>query len=234
MVEKSILKFSDPELNNYIIKLKELEFDYNKYINQKIELEKILIEFQHQHTIELGSLILNILKLRKEKFHNDKELYEEAEKDEKQYQGQFNEEKDIEITILDNDQKTKLKKHFRKASVLCHPDKVCENNKKEAQEIFIKLKQAYDKNDLKKVKEILKELQKGSFKSNSDTTSEIENIKKLINQLKQKTKNIINEIISLESSETYLEIIKIKDWNKYFKKKKKQLKKEYKDLKKSE
>ncbi|WPC10980.1 hypothetical protein LEQ04_09980 [Riemerella anatipestifer] len=48
-----------------------------------------------------------------------------------------------------------MKKEFRKATVLCHADKVADEFKDAAQRIFIDLKEAYDTNDLKKVSEIL-------------------------------------------------------------------------------
>ena len=41
-----------------------------------IELEKLLTDFQHRHSIELGDIILEILKLRKLKFKNDKQKFE--------------------------------------------------------------------------------------------------------------------------------------------------------------
>lgn len=234
MNTNSVSIFSDPNIIEHNKELKRLELLYNNYVNEKLEIEKTLLEFQHQHTLELGEIIIKILKLRKEKFHNNEEKFKEAENDEKHYQSQFNEEKEKDITILNNDEKAELKKLFRKASILCHPDKVNEKYKKEAQEIFIQLKKAYDKNDIKKVNEILKNLENNNFKTNSETISKIENIKMLINQLEQKIERIISEIIEIQKSETYLTIISIKDWGKYFRKKKKELKKEYENLKKSE
>lgn len=231
MVENYILKYSNPNIEKYKRKLKELELEYNTHINEKAELEKILFEFQHQHTLELGSLILKILKLRKEIFHNDKEKFKEAENDEKQYKSQFNEENKKQIIDLNSNEKEELKKKFRKASVLCHPDKVNEKHKKEAQDIFINLKAAYDNNNLEKVSEILENLEKTHFKSNSDTISEIDNLKFLINQIEYKIKNIIEKLAEIKNSETYLTILSIKDWNLYFAKKKNELNIEYENLK---
>ena len=229
--EATISKFINPNVEKYKAKLKSLEIQYNLHINEKSEIEKILFEFQHQHTLELGSLIIKILKLRKEKFSNDKEKFEEAENDERQYQSQFNEEKDKQIIELDDEQKTELKKKFRKASILCHPDKVNERYREEAQETFINLKKAYDKNDLGKVSELLNNLEKNNFKSNSDTISEIDNLKILITQLELKINNIINELVEIQNSETYITVLSIKDWNLYFKEKKNELIIEYENLK---
>ena len=113
-----------PEVAALKLETKNLENKLNAYDNEKIELEKLLIEFQHRHTIELGEVILSILKLRKIKFKDNKEKYEEAEKDEKQYREEVATEKEREVFDLDENQKVELKRKFRKATVLCHPDKV--------------------------------------------------------------------------------------------------------------
>ena len=227
---KSLSFFLNPKIKKYKIKLKKLELKYNNYVNEKVEIEKILIEFQHQHTIELGSLILKILKLRKEKYIDEKDKYEEAENDEETYRNQFETEKKKQIIDIDKNEKIELKKKFRKASTLCHPDKVSEENKEKAQEIFIILKKAYDNNDLKKVSEILENLEKNNFESSSDNISEIEKLKILIEKIEHKIELIIREIIEIQKSETYKTIILIEDWEAYFKEKKKQLKNEYDNL----
>jgi negative regulator of replication initiation len=158
--------WTDPEIAALKLEIKNLENQINGYDNEKIEIEKLLSEFQHRHTIELGEIILDILKLRKLKFKSNKTKFEEAENDEKQYRDQVDTEKEREIFELTEEQKIELKKKFRKATVLCHPDKLADEFKDAAQIIFIELKQAYDANNLKKVSEILEELEKGNFFKN--------------------------------------------------------------------
>jgi|SRR5690625_3929356 len=163
----------DPEIATLKLEIKNLENQLYGYDNEKIELEKLLSEFQHRHTMELGEIILDILKLRKLKFKENKAKFEEAENDERHYREQIDNEKEKEIFELSDEQKVELKKKFRKATVLCHPDKVNDEFKEAAQQIFIELKQAYDANDLKKVSEILEELEKSNyFKSKSETILE--------------------------------------------------------------
>ena len=62
MNSKKISLYTDPNIEKFREKLRNLENEYNTHINEKVELEKILFEFQHQHTLELGSLIIKILK----------------------------------------------------------------------------------------------------------------------------------------------------------------------------
>ena len=59
---------------------------------------------------------------------------------------------------------------------MCHPDKVADEFKDAAQKIFVDLKAAYEANDLKKVSEILSNLERGKFKAMSDTISRRTNL----------------------------------------------------------
>jgi len=209
--------WTDPEIAALKLDIRNLENQLNSYDNEKIELEKLFSEFQHRHTIELGEIILNILRLRKMKLKLDKEKFEEAENDEKHYREQVDNEKEKEIFKLSDAQKLELKKKFRKATVLCHPDKVADEFKEASQRMFIELKQAYDVNDLKIVSEILEELEKGNyFKTKSETVQEKDLLKATISKLKRQIKNLETEIITIKESETFKTIISIEDWDIYF------------------
>ncbi|MGB4654383.1 MAG: phospholipase D-like domain-containing protein [Bacteroidales bacterium] len=221
----------DPEIAALKLEIKNLENQLNGYDNEKIELEKLLSDFSHRHTIELGEIILDILKLRKLKFKSDKNKYEEAENDERQYKEQFETEKEREVFELTDEQKIELKNKFRKATVLCHPDKVADEFEEAAQSIFVELKQAYDANDLKRVSEIYEELQKGNFfKTKSETVQEKDLLKAAIAKLKKQIKTLEDEIIAIKESDTYKTIIGIKDWDYYFKTTKEKLQRELEEL----
>jgi hypothetical protein len=224
--------WTDPEITALKLEIKNLENQLTGYDNEKIEIEKLLSEFQHRHTIELGEIILDILKLRKLKFKSDKTKYEEAENDERQYREQVDTEKEKEMHELTDKQKLELKKKFRKATVLCHPDKVADDLKKSAQRFFIELKQAYDLNDLNKVSEILEELEKGIFlKTKSETVQERELLKADIAKLKRQIKILETEIIAIKESDTFKTIVRIEDWDLYFKRTKEKLQSEFEELK---
>ena len=207
----------DPEIAALKLEISNLENQVSAFENEKIELEKILTEFQYRHTSELGEIILNILRLQKVKYLDNEEKYEEAEQEESKYRNYFEKEKEKVIFELSNEQRIEIKKKFRAATFLCHPDKFSEEFKEEASRIFIQLKQAYDNNDLKKITEILEDLQKGNlFKSKSDSGFEKVKLLEIITKLKQKIKVIKLEIISIKESDTYQTIDSIEDWNEYF------------------
>ncbi len=214
---RQLLIWTDPEIIALKLEIKNLENQLNAFDNEKIELEKLLSEFQHRHSRELGEIILEILKLRKLKFKTDHKKYKEAEEDEKTYRQQFEKEKVKTVYELNAEEKIELKKKFRKATVLCHPDKVSDEFKEAAQQIFIELKAAYDVNDYKKVSEVLNDLENENyFKSRSETISEKDVLRVAIARFRRQIKNLESEIISIKSSETYRTIEFIKDWDEYF------------------
>lgn len=222
--------WNDPEVAAIRLEIKLLENQINAFDNEKIELEKVLSDFQHRHTLELGALILEVLELRKTKYKNHKKEAE-AEADFNNYSKQFETEKEKRQFELDIEEKQELKKNFRKATTLCHPDKVSDEQKEEAERIFIALKKAYDEHDIEKVNQILKDLQTGkSFVSKTDSITENEKLMIVLQQLKQKLKELEAEIISLKESETFTTITNITDWDTYFNETKAQLEDELKNL----
>jgi len=223
--------WTDPEIAALKLEIKNLENQLNAYDNEKTELEKVFSEFQHRHAIELGETILEILKLRKIKYKSDKTKFAEAEQDEKQYQEQVNIEKEKEIFELTDEQRIELKKKFRKATMLCHPDKVSDDFAENAKKIFIELKQAYDRNDLKSVTRILKELENGIFfKSKSETVLEKDLLKAEVERLRRQIIILETEIFTIKGSDTFKTIKCIQNWDEYFAETKEKLSRELKEL----
>lgn len=224
--------WTDPELAALKLEIKNLENKLNAFDNEKTEIEKLFYQFNHRHAIELGEIILEILRLRKLKFKADNTKFKEAEADEKQYRKQVESEKGKVFLELDEEQKIEIKKKFRKASGLCHPDKVCEEFKESAHEKFIELKQAYDTNDLERVSKILDELESDNyFKSRSETISAKVLLKAAIDKLRKKIQILETEIVSMKQSNTFKTVTNIDDWDKYFEQKKVQLQEELDRLK---
>lgn len=209
------------------LELQKLERQYELLDNERIELLKIVSDFEHKHSVELGELILKILKLRKQKFKGDQPKYQEASNDYKQYKEQHNKEiAKVHFELTENENK-ELKTKFRKASLICHPDKVSDEFKEAAKAIFIELKTAYEANDLKKVSEILMQLQLGKlFKSKSETISEKDKILLVINDMKLKISQIEGEVISIKTTEIFKTIISISNLDKYFSETKRKLQQE--------
>lgn len=229
-MKANIEKFQDREIEELKTELRNLETVHGELTNEQLELEKLLSEFQHRHTLELGEIILELLKLRKIKFKDDKVRYEETENDERQYREQVKVEKTKDVYELTEEQKTELKKKFREATFLCHPDKVSDEFKAIAETIFIELKTAYELNDLSRVTDILNDLKKGGFTSRSETVSEKDLLITAITKLQRQVDLLRTQITEIRESNTYTTIVDIDNWNEYFNRIKKDLQQELEDL----
>jgi hypothetical protein len=228
---KQLTSWDDPEIVALQLEVKILENHLNVFENERIEFEKLLADFHHRHTIELGDIILEILILRKLKYGKYTKKHKEAEEDYKQYSKQIIEEKEKTRFELTDEEKIELKKRFRKATFMCHPDKVADEFKDAAQNIFVELKAAYETNDLNKVTEILHNLEKGNlFKSISDTISGKNKLLAASAKLRIQIKTLESEIFVIKLSETFKTIINIDDWNTYFNKTRELLLQELQEL----
>jgi vacuolar-type H+-ATPase subunit I/STV1 len=100
---------------------------------------------------------------------------------------------------------------------LCHPDKVSEELRDRAGNIFNELKKAYIMNDLKRVNEILLNLETGNpFEIVSENRSKISDIQSIISKLKREISKLEQEIDEIKKSESYRTIAAIDNWDNYF------------------
>jgi hypothetical protein len=216
--------YIDSEIAALKLESRSLELQINALDDEKTEIEKILHSFEIRHNQELGDIIIKILRIRKKKLKDEakkdnskKKEYEEAEKDFEEFSQNYSTLKDEKIVELTDKEKKELKVLYRKASMLCHPDKVAEDQKEEAERIFKELAEAYKRNDLEKVKDILTNLEKGVFLSNTDIINEKEQLLILVRQLRIKRDHMEEELDELRKSETYKTVSSIDNWDEYFK-----------------
>lgn len=174
-------------------------------------------------------------KLEKNKeFIDDKKVEDEYKQSSFQYE-EFNskyEEIKKEVKELSQEAKEELKKLFRKAAKLCHPDIVPNELKEKAHKIMQELNNAYTKQDIDKVKEILSLLENGNgFEYESDSINDKEILKKKIDEYRQHIKKLEKEIEDIKNDETYQTILEINDWDEYFRKIRDDLEEERNSLK---
>jgi len=222
--------FIDPEIDGLKLEAKSLEAKLNKLSDEKADLKKLIHEFGIRHNKELGKLILKILKYRKTKAKGTSEE-KEAEEDYKSYSQEFEVSKHEKIADLTDEELLEIKKKYRNASKLCHPDVVSEDQKELADKLFTELNRAYEQNDLKKVTEILENLKKGNFfVSKSDTITEKQLMKAEIEKLKIRISELLQQVGLIKESDAYTTISSIKDWDVYFRETKEKLENQAKEL----
>jgi hypothetical protein len=222
--------YIDPEIEAIRFEAKTLETKIQQLSDEKAELEKIIHEFSVRHNKELGELILKILQYRKEQ-HKDTPQEQEAEKDYEDFYTNYESTKDEQIASLTEDEQKELKEKYRRASKLCHPDVVDEEQNEEAHKIFTELNTAYERNDLQRVSEILENLRQGkTFTSKSDITNEKVSLQAELERLRILLNELTKEITVIKTSETFEKITNIQDWDEYFTNTKQQLREQLNQL----
>lgn len=231
-IVKSLILYEDNDTLKLKLQIDSLQNDIGCYDNERIELEKLLADFNHRHMMELGEIIAQILALKKQLAkHNDDEIaYEQTHEFEQQYNEQRQQETQKIRYALGDEDKKRLKKLYKKASSFCHPDRVCDEQKDQAEQLFHELRQAYEQNDLASVKQLLGELEKGIFRPRNTHISQKDQLMTLKTQMTNKLQRIIHAINDIKKSPSYQQISQIDDWDGYFAEQKQLLQQEQQRL----
>jgi len=219
-----IVIYEDTAIQGLKYELKLLENNLNRLTHEKTEYERQLHEFNAEYVLRLGDLIEQILCLRF-RYYADviddyPEFKPEADAAKKAYES-FKEESAQQLqdlpTHLSDDEKKQLKKLYRKASRLSHPDVVSDEFKHEGEKIFKVLNEAYRQQNLTQIKEILLSLEMGqSFGIASDSVNDKALLRTKIDLLRQHLQGIEKEIKGLKEDETFKSLQRISDWDSYF------------------
>jgi len=214
-----IAVYDDVELFGLQLELRSLELQLNALENELVEAEKLVHEFLVRHTKELGTLIIELLELRRITAKT-KEEKAEAEQDDQTYREGYEAHKDTVIPELTNEEKKDLNKMYREASMLCHPDRFANESpekQKHAEEMFKQLADAYRNNDTIKVQEILQKLKNGILSVDpANAPNKKDTLKVTLETMKNKAATITQKIKDLKVTEVYITAVSNTDWDEYF------------------
>ena len=227
-LSQSMVTWIDYELEGIKIELKILENELAALEGEKMSIEKLLADFIHQYTRELGDVVLEILYIKSLLVEDDEVEYEKAKQEEEEYRHQVDEEEKKVKFELNEEEKGELKKMYRKGVFKCFPD-LFQNESQEVidmfTEIFKSLNEANEKQDINEVRRIIDMLDDNSFmnfkKKESNDKIKLASKKEFLRNKITKLKVDLN---NLKESEKYTEIIQIEDFNQYFKNLRQQLK----------
>ncbi len=211
------------ELKDTIAKLKKVlenidedDEDYEEltkaYKKLQEELENLESELKNQE---------EELQKTKEFIENEtiEEEYEEAKINYDEYENEYKQSKENlkDVIQLSDDEKAELKKLYKKAAKMCHPDVVPDELKEKATQMMQQLNDSYSKQDLAKIKAILSSLENGTiFESTSDKLEDKIKLQEIIKEYKQNIKDLEEEIARIMEDETYKIINELDDWDLYF------------------
>lgn len=235
----SLVVHEDKEIQGLKLELKVLEKELLILSCQIEEYHNKINDFNGRYHKEVGVLIEEILILREEYFEylykKEGQRYEyeyyEAKKDFENFHEEVKKFKLDDPFELTKKEKIELKRLYKKASRLCHPDIIEDMQKEKAEEIFKELNAAYQQNNLKKVSTILNNLLVGeTFSCESDILFDRNILKNKIEMAREKIKLAKTEIEIIKRDETFILINKIDDLDEYIYEMKQELKEEKDNL----
>ena len=218
-----LMHVSDIESIILDLEAKSLELQIYAIDNDILELQKTIHNFERTYNSHMNDSMLKLLKLRIEKLEKmvekDPSLQaelDEAKKDLENFLNNIDFEKTERIFIINDDKKKELKKNFREATKLCHPDRISDEQKNDATAIFIQLQIAYRANDLETVKKLLEQLRKGFFIPKLRKITKKDILRSNILNLKIKRDDMQKEYVSIKNEKSTEIISDIDNWTKYF------------------
>lgn len=233
-----IVSVNEIEKSQILTQIKLLSYQIEIIEVEKVEIEASLDQFNHRYILELNPLISKILALRKKiykklKKHGiDDDTYEKIDEEFQRKNREYETEKKIDIPDLDNEETKDLKKVYKEASKLCHPDSLdcIYKDKTEAAAVFADLSNAYKANDVKKVRYLYKELKLGQPVSNLREFDELVHLRSKLESLKAKYEKLQIDIQEIITSETFRLLQELDDWDEYFEDQKNRLELEFEEL----
>jgi len=188
--------------------------------------------FNQEYQRRLGGLIKKLVDIRQELFLKLNPPEPESPPDPRGKSGNYSEsfkkrpkalprEPLLELTEQEREE---IKKEYRQAGRLCHPDIVDEGKKEQAGEIFKELSAAYKNADKAVVKRILAALQNGEYLAgSSDAINDKLLLEKKIKKLKEEQLRHEEELDRIRNDRIFKAVSSIDNLDAYFALKKEEL-----------
>jgi hypothetical protein len=201
------------------------------------EIQRQINQFEHQKDQSIGDLIRRYLDVKRrflhqayrENIHADsKQQAEEAERVYQQYdEAHAAISADIKPVDLSVDQLDELKQLYRKLAMQCHPDRVEEEHKENAQVFFQQLQLNYKKNDLVSLKNLKIQIDsKWSFVVNDVVNEDSSRLAQVLTELQSSIARLTQQVSRLKQSAIWNELNAHVDWDALFSRHAEQLERE--------
>jgi len=219
----SVAVYADPEIAALRLELSVLEMEISNLVSERRGIEKTIYEFRVYRERELGPLLKKLFELRTEKLKEEaiinpgrEQAYSRARQEYDNYRKMADDLEEDQHIKLSETEERELKYKYRKACKLCHPDTLDERFKAQAAVIFHDLNEAYNHSDLARIESILKDLENGKFRSQSETLAEKGTMLRKVTELKNLRNKEQQLLQNLRNDAMYLQIMRISNWAEYF------------------
>lgn len=224
----ALMPYEDPELAALRLELRTLEAQVVALSQEQAETERLIQEFARRQQEALGDLLEKSLRLRRlywqrraergDATEADREAHTQAREDYADYRQSREEvERLPEAPRLDPDQQAELKRLFREACMQCHPDRVTEADKAQAEVLFVQVRAAYQQGDLDTLHRLHRQLKSGRpFADPATVLTEGDQLRRRMAQLRLEVERLLAVLKSLRAHEAYRTLTGIADWERYF------------------
>ncbi|QKN80447.1 DNA repair protein [Scandinavium goeteborgense] len=235
--QRALTTWQDPRISASKLELKTLEAELQALHDRRTARIQRLDEFNELYMTRLGPLMTEILRLRKvlaEKMlrrqlregSRSEPVAEEsarqadaASQDYESYRQRHQEAQRHQAAQqrLAESERHELKRLWRQASKLCHPDLVDDSLKAEATTLMVRLNQARQRGDLPMVRSILTRLMQGQQPMlASSRLNDLEPLRQKIAEIRLQIRTLILELSGLEKEGAWQLVTTLRDQEGYF------------------
>lgn len=187
--------------------------------------ETVEIRQQIQQQTELVTALLAEIQELEKGFNtrnteSTRQAREEAKEKYERYQEQQNdaEQRHDNERKLSADQRQELKRLWRQASRLCHPDLVADEFKEKAHQLMVQLNQARQRGDFSAIHTLLESLKQGLEPlMASDLIDDLERLRRKISEVRSQIDAMLHELDALEKEESWRLATSLPDKDGWFK-----------------
>ncbi|HCL5343440.1 TPA: DNA repair protein [Salmonella enterica] len=175
-----------------------------------------------QQTELITALLAEIRELEADFTYQDDSTFRQAQENAEQDYHQYREQQEAQFRYardqrLSADERSELKRLWRQASRLCHPDVVADELKEKAHHMMVQLNQARQNADLAAIRALLMQLQSGlEPMMASDRLNNLEHLRHKIRQLRTQIDALLKEITQLETENAWRLASSVADKEAYF------------------
>ena len=174
-VQSRLTLYEDPLLAALRLEVRDLQYRLVAVEAERAEAERKLSQYNHAFAGHLGALTQAILQLKQEHARRQRQQgayaeteYEEARRRYDDFRHDYAAEAGKTVLPLDAAGQQSLKKLYRHCATLCHPDKVAEHLRPQAEAAFKRLQALYERQDLAQLQALAAELAQGIFDPAAD------------------------------------------------------------------
>lgn len=230
----ALTTYESPENAELRLLLRTLEAQIIALATEQIETEQLIEQFSKRQNSIIGDILGQYLDLRKQVLARkakktgkteDAQAYEEAKDESDSYQQSHDPNEGLSpLDKLTVEQQAEFKLLFRQACMLCHPDRVGEEDKAQAQAAFTQVHQAYKNADLSTLRRLYKNLKECKpFDDPAKMPTEVDQLRRQVARLRLEVERYTAAIYQLRQTETYQALSAHVDWDSHFAEAKQQL-----------